>query len=171
MHRCKVGDIVQVLNINDSRYLHNAMPDIYPKPYTMGIVLDTDNSKCTHLRLRYLGFNDSLHTWWHLGSCIRYVPYKELQTMSRYYELYQKSACFSVRDFYDKVSTAKKVAEDAIKYKMELCKGGDYKVLCGNSQSFTVAFVMFNLLYVITPHREYIIDIRFIQQYLENNKK
>lgn len=171
MHKYKVGDIVQVLNTNNSRYLHNAMPDIYPKPYTMGIVLDMDNSKRTHLRLRYLGFNDSLYTWWHLGSCIRYVPHKELQAMSQYYELYQKSTYFSVRDFYDKVSTAKKVAEDAIKERMQIYGGVEYRVLCGNNQSFTAAFVMFNLLYVITPHREYIIDMRFIQQYLENNKK
>ena len=171
MHRYKVGEVVQILNIEHSRNLHNLMHDIYPKPYTMGIVQDTDDSRYTHLRLKYLGFDDSINSWWHLGDCIRYVSHKELQSMIRYYELYQKSTYFSVRDFYDKVSTAKKVTEDAIKERMEIYEGVEYRVLCGNNQRFTAAFVMFNLLYVVTPSRDYIIDMWFIQQYLENNKK
>ena len=171
MHRYKVGDIVQVLNINDSRDFHSRMSFIYPRPYTMGIVQDTDDSGYRHVYLKYLGLDDSINSWWHLGGCIRYVPHKEFQAMIRYYELYQKSTCFSVRDFYDKVSTTKKVAEDAIKERMQIYGGVEYRVLCGNNQSFTAAFATFNLLYVITPYREYIIDMQFIRQYLENNKK
>lgn len=173
MHRYNAGDIAQVLNTEDSRNFHNLISTVYPKPYTMGIVQDTDDTHSVHLYLKYLGLDspDESNMWWHLGRCVRYISHKELRTMIRYYELYQKSTYFSVRDFYDKVSAAKKVAEDAIKDKMQIYEGAEYRVLCGNNQSFTAAFTIFNMLYVVTPTREYIIDMPFMQKYLENGKE
>lgn len=173
MHKYKVGDVVQILDIKNNRDRHAAIPDIYPKPYTMGIV-DMNILSITHttyLHIKYLGIRSAHNAWWHLGDYMRYVSHKELQAMIRYYNLYQKSTCFSVRDYYDKASTNKKTAEDAIKYRMELRKGGDYKILCGNCQYFTAAFMMpGKLLYIATSARNYIIDVNFIEKYLDNLK-
>lgn len=175
MHKYKAGDVVQILDTKDNCDRHDSTPDIYPKPYTMGIVdylVDyLDISPITHLHIKYLGISTANNAWWHLGDCVRYVSRKELQAMVRYYNLYQKSTCFSVCDFYDKASIAKKVAENAIKYRMELCKGGDYRVLCGNCHYFTAAFMMpGNTLYVKTSARNYVIDVDFIEKYLESTK-
>lgn len=140
----------------------------------MGIVDYLDISPIMHitnLYIKYSGISSAHNAWWNFGDCVRYVSRKELQAMVRYYNLYQKSTCFSVRDYYDKASTNKKVAEDAIKYRMELCKGGDYRILGGNCQYFTAAFMMpGNLLYVKTSTRYYVIDIDFIEKYLESTK-
>lgn len=175
MHKYKVGDVVQILDIEDNRDRHDNMPDIYPKPHTMGIVDYIDISPVmhiTHPHIKYLGISSTNNAWWHFGDCVRYVSRKELRAMIAYYTLYKRSTWFSVRDFYDKVSTNKKVAEDAIKYEMELCKGGDYRILAGNCQYFTAAFMApGNVLYVETYTREYIIDVDFIEKYLESTKK
>nr|DAF03814.1 MAG TPA: hypothetical protein [Caudoviricetes sp.] len=171
MHRYKVGEVVQVLDIERSRSLHCSIPCTYPAPYTMGVVKDTDDTRYMHLCINYHCSGDFIDTWWHLGDCVRYISHRELQAMVRYYALYRKSKWLSVRDFYDKVSTTKKIAEDAIKYKKELYKGGDYRILCGNAQYFTAAFMMpSNLLYVKTSVRDYVIDVEFIKNYLESNK-
>lgn len=151
--------------------MHANIPSVYPKPYTMGIVKNMNDIRDTHLYIKYLGISGAHNSWWHLGDCVRYVSRKELQAMIRYYNLYQKSTYFSVCDFYDKASIAKKVAENAIKYRMELCKGGDYRILSGNCQYFTAAFMMpGKLLYVKTSARNYIIDVDFIEKYLESTK-
>lgn len=171
MHKYKAGDVVQILDIKDNRDRHDNMPDIYPKPHTMGIVDYLDISPIMHLYIKYLGVSSVHNAWWHLGDCVRYVSHKELQAMVCYYNLYQKSTCFSVRDYYDKASTQKKLIEDTIKYRMEQCKGGDYRILGGNCQYFTAAFrAPGKLLYVATPTRNYIIDIDFIEKYLESTK-
>ena len=169
MHKYKVGDVVQILDTKDNCDRYDNMPDVYPKPYTMGIVDYLDIPPIIHITHSY---HCSVHnTWWYFGDCVRYVSRKELQAMIRYYNLYQKSTCFSVCDFYDKASIAKKVAENAIKYRMELCKGGDYRILGGNCQYFTAAFMMpGNTLYVKTSARNYIIDVDFIEKYLESTK-
>ena len=174
MHKYKTGDVVQILDTKDNRDRHDNMPAIYPKPYTMGIVDHLDISPILYITPLYINYrcsgNDS-DTWWNFGDCVRYVSRKELQAMIRYYNLYQKSTCFSVRDYYDKASTNKNVAENAIKYRMELCKGGDYRILCGNCHYFTAAFMApGNVLYVETYTREYIIDVDFIENYLESTK-
>lgn len=171
MHRYKVGEVVQVLNIEDSRRMHNNIPRVYPKPYTMGIVKNMNTIRDTQLYIKYLGIDAKHNMWWHLGKCIRYISHKELQAMIQYYKMYQNATCFSVRDFYDKASTAKKVAEDAIKARMQEYHGAEYRVLCGNTQHFTAAFTAFGMLYVITSNREYIIDMQFMQNYLENSEK
>lgn len=175
MHKYKAGEIVQILDTKDNCNRHDSMPDIYPKPYTMGIVdyLGISSSMhITYLYIKYLGVSNAHTAWWHFGDCVRYVSHKELQAMIRYYNLYQKSTCFSVRDYYDKASIAKNVAENTIKYRMELCKGGDYRILGGNCQYFTAAFMMpGNLLYVKTSTRNYVIDVDFIEKYLESTKK
>lgn len=174
MHKYKAGDVVQILDTKDNCDRHDNMPDIYPKPYTMGIIDYLDISPImhiTHLYIKYRGISSVHNSWWYFGDCVRYVSRKELQAMVRYYNLYQKSTCFSVCDYYDKASIAKKVAENAIKYRMELCKGGDYRILGGNCQYFTAAFMMpGNLLYVKTSTRYYVIDIDFIEKYLESTK-
>lgn len=172
MHKYKAGEIVQILDIEESRRMHANIPSVYPKPHTMGIVKNMNDIRDTHLYIKYLGVSSANNAWWHLGDCVRYVSRKELQAMIRYYNLYQKSTCFSVRDYYDKASTNKKVAEDAIKYEMELCKGSDYRILSGNCQYFTAAFMApGNVLYVKTSTRSYIIDVDFIEKYLESTKK
>ena len=174
MHKYKTGDVVQILDTKDNRNRHDNMPAIYPKPYTMGIVDYLDISpimRITNLYITYLGVSSAYNAWWNLGDCVRYVSRKELQAMIHYYNLYQKSTCFSVRDFYDKASINKKAVENVLKYEMELCKGGDYRVLCGNCQYFVAAFMMpGNTLYVKTYARSYIIDIDFIEKYLESTK-
>lgn len=174
MHKYKAGDVVQILDTKDNRDRHDNTPDIHPKPYTMGIVDRLDISQIMHitnLYIKYLGVSNAHDTWWNFGDCVRYVSRKELQAMISYYDLYQKSTCFSVRDYYDKASTNKKIVENVIKYEMELCKGGDYRILGGNCQYFTAAFMMpGKLLYVKTYARSYIIDIDFIEKYLENTK-
>lgn len=174
MHKYKAGDVVQILDTKDNCDRHDNMPDIYPKPHTMGIVEYMDISPVmhiTHLHIKYLGISSANNAWWHFGDCVRYVSRKELQAMIRYYNLYQKSTCFSVRDYYDKASINKTVAENAIKYRMELYKGGDYRILCGNCQYFTAAFMApGNVLYVKTYTRKYIIDVDFIEKYLESTK-
>lgn len=174
MHKYKAGDVVQILDTKDNCDRHDSMPDIYPKPYTMGIVDYIDISPIiyiTPLYIKYLGVSSAQNEWWNFGDCVRYVSRKELQAMIRYYNLYQKSTCFSVRDYYDKASTNKNVAENAIKYEMELCKGGDYRILSGNCQYFTAAFMApGNVLYVKTYARSYIIDVDFIEKYLESTK-
>lgn len=171
MHKYKVGDVVQILDSEDNRNRHIIMPNIYPKPHTMGVVKDTDNTRYIYLYINYHCSGNDCDTLWQLGDCVRYVSHKELRAMIACYTLYKRSTWFSVRDFYDKVLTNKKVAEDAIKYEMELCKGGDYRILCGNCQYFTAAFMApGNVLYVKTYTREYIIDVDFIENYLESTK-
>lgn len=174
MHRYKVGDVVQILDTKDNCDRHDNMPDIYPKPHTMGIVDYIDISPVmhiTHLHIKYLGISSANNAWWHFGDCVRYVSHKELRRMIACYTLYKRSTWFSVRDFYDKASTNKIVAENAIKYEMELCKGGDYRILAGNCQYFTAAFMApGNVLYVKTSTCSYIIDVDFIEKYLESTK-
>lgn len=174
MHKYKAGDVVQILDTKDNYDRHDNIPDIYPKPYTMGIVDYLDISpimRITNLYIKYLGVSSAHNAWWHFGDCVRYVSRKELQAMIRYYNLYQKSTCFSVCDYYDKASTQKKLIEDTIKYRMEQCKGGDYRILGGNCHYFIAAFMApGNVLYVATPTRNYVIDVDFIEKYLESTK-
>ena len=172
MRKYRVGDIIQVLNSEGSCSLHNSLPRTYPKPYTMGVVKDTDTTGYTHLCINYRYSGNDCDTWWHLGSCVRYIPRKELRLMIAYYKAYQQSKYFSVYDFYDKVTSAKRTRESVVDGKMHIYGGNDYRVLCGNSRCFTAAFMLpSKFLFVATPVRDYIIDVDFIENYLESTKK
>lgn len=168
LHKFKLGDIAQILNTEQARHLHNDIPDVYPKPYTMGIIRSQEQvGGCCHIKLQYIGWNDQRNTWWHLANCVQYVSKRELRRMIAYYTLYKRSTWFSVRDFYDKVSPRKKLIEEALLEKMNIYEGCEYRVLCGNNQSFAAGFMMFDNLYVATRDKVYIIDTKFIEAYLQ----
>lgn len=172
MRKYKVGDIIQVLDIEHSHSLHNSLPHAYPKPYTMGVVKDMDNTRLIHLYINYHCSGNDSDTWWHLSDCVRYIPRKELRLMIAYYKAYRQSKYFSVYDFYDKLTPAKRTRESVIDDKMQIYGGNDYRVLCGNSRCFTAAFMLpSKFLFVATPVHDYIIDAEFIENYLESTKK
>lgn len=171
-HKFKTGDIIQILNTEQVRALHDGWSTVYPKPYTMGIVKSYMRTNGVYrIELKYLGWNTQDNEWWHLANCVQYVSKRELRRMIAYYTLYKQSTWFSVRDFYDKVSQRKKLIEEALLEKMNIYNGCEYRVLCGNSQSFTAGFMMFNNLYVATRDKVYIIDTKFIEAYLQGGKE
>nr|DAF67955.1 MAG TPA: PPPDE putative peptidase domain [Caudoviricetes sp.] len=171
MHKYKTSEVVQILNIEESRRMHGNIPSVYPKPYTMGIIKNINDVRDTHLYIEYLGISGVHNRWWHLSDCVRYIPRKELQAMIAYYTLYKRSTWFSVRDFYNKVSPLKKLIEEALLEKMNIYGGCEYRVLCGNCQNFTAGFMMFDNLYIATRNKVYIIDTKFIEAYLQGDKE
>ena len=155
MSKYKACKIVQILDTENNHRMYEDMPRVYPKPYTMSIVKNMNTIRVAHL-----------------DNCVKYISHKELQIMIRHYNLYKKSPFTSVCDFYGKASIAKKAIEKEVKDKMQQCNGSDYKVLWGNTHYFAAAFMMpGKLLYLKTAAHNYIIDVEFIEDYLENTKE
>lgn len=74
-----------------------------------------------------------------------------------YLRLYEEAKATSVEQFYKKPSSAKISIEEFLQQKMRLEHGENYKVIRGNSYSFTAAWIVADGLRVETHLCSYLI--------------
>ena len=83
---------------------------------------------------------------------------KKTSKIGEYYlRLYEKAEATSVKQFYKRPSSAKLYIEQVLLLKMEREQGKYYKVISGNSFSFTAAWIVADGLCVETHSKTYLI--------------